>query len=219
MLFNRDFMFIHFPKTAGKSLTRYFLSALGGVRYGRLSKGQFNEVDDLIQPRDDIQLGRGHERIDESLDIYYSKGFSNEQLKAIFVCIRNPYDLAVSTYFYQKKNAPNHLDKKNFQMAAELEFKDYWIEIFNSHPSTNYHAWYQSDESIPIKLIRFESMEQDLFNYSEEYVFLHSKLPHLNSVQRSHYSDYIDEELSEKLYERFEYLFELGNYSKKIIKE
>ena len=214
MLFNRDFMFIHFPKTAGKSLTRYFLSSLGGVRYGRLSKGQFNEVNDLILPYDDIKLGRGHERIDEALEIYYSNGYSKDQLKAIFVCIRNPYDLAVSTYFYQKKNAHNHLDKKNFQMAAELNFKNYWLEIFKEQPSTNHHAWYQNDDDIPVKLIRFEFMEEDLLNYSKEFVFIHSKLPHLNKVERSHFSNYIDEELSEKLYQRFKYLFDLGGYSK-----
>ena len=50
MLINDEFAFIHFPKTAGKSLTKYLISAWKDPIYGLVSPGQLKEIEDVLRP-------------------------------------------------------------------------------------------------------------------------------------------------------------------------
>lgn len=63
MMFSEKFLFLHYPKTAGKTLSRYFVQAWNGRLECFFSKGQLNEVKDVVRDNIHIHLARGHENL------------------------------------------------------------------------------------------------------------------------------------------------------------
>ena len=126
MLFNDEFAFIHFPKTAGKSLTKYMIAAWNDPIHALVTPGQVEEIADVVRPGVQVEVARGHENIRRTSKILQGMGRRIEDLKAVFVCIRNPYDLAVSTYFFMREHYERNTSSKRFKMAAEMGFEQFW---------------------------------------------------------------------------------------------
>ena len=213
MLVNDDFAFIHFPKTAGKSLTKYMISAWENPIYGRVSPGQMREVADVIRPGVTLELGVGHENIRRTSKILREMGRRIEDLRAVFVCIRNPYDIAVSTYFFMRETYAENRDKVRFKMASAMSFESFWENDISGAPPERWLTL-QGKVLENQRFIRFESLAQDLSALSEEFGFREAMLPHLNRSQRGHYSEYMTPVAEEAIYRRFEYMFSAGYYKR-----
>ena len=59
MLANDRFLFLHFPKTAGKSMAKYFIEAWDKPIFGRVSPGQMDELQDGATEGVTLEVGRG----------------------------------------------------------------------------------------------------------------------------------------------------------------
>ena len=211
MLLNDDFAFIHFPKTAGKSLTKYLIAAWDEPIYGRVSLGQLRELADVIRPGVTLEVDRGHENIRRTAVILRERGRRIEDLRAVFVCIRNPYDIAVSTYFFMRETYMQNATSPRFKMAAELTFEEFWKnDISNSPPE----RWLTLDGRVMEnqRFIRFESLREDLSSLAEEFGFRDAELPHLNRSRRGHYAEYMTPVAEQAIFSRFKYLFTAGYY-------
>lgn len=211
MLVNEDFAFVHFPKTAGKSLTRYLIEAWRDPIYGKVSPGQLEEVASVMRPGVTLEVARGHENIRRTSIILRGMGRRIEDLRAVFVCIRNPYDIAVSTYFFMRETYARNSKSPRFRMAAELSFEDFWVNDISKSPP---ERWLTLNGKVldNQRFIRFESLREDLEALAVEFNFRSAVLPHLNRSRRGHYSDYMTSRAEEAIFTRFEYMFRAGYY-------
>ena len=213
MLVSKDFAFIHFPKTAGKSLTKYMICAWEGPIYGRVSPGQIKEVADVLRPDVRLDIGRGHENMRRTSLILRSMGQDVRDLCGVFVCIRNPYDLAVSTYFFLRHTYAENGGSERFRMASRLSFSEFWCNDISTSPPERWLTL--GGEVLPNQhFIRFESLREDLKSLSAKYGFKDATLPHLNRTTHGHYSEYMTKEAEEAVYTKFRYLFEAGYYER-----
>ena len=217
MLLNRDFAFIHFPKTAGKSLTRYFIEAWETPIEGWVSPGQVKEVANVVRPGITLNVGFSHASVRRAGRMLASRGQRIEDLRAIFTCIRNPYDLAVSTYYFMRNEylakSVEGEERTHFRAAAELDFEGFWASDVDLAPP---EFWMAIDGRVlpNQRFIRFESMVEDLRKFASELGFRHVQLPHLNRGQRGDYRNYMTPRAERAIYERFEFLFRPGFYDR-----
>lgn len=217
MLWCNDYCFVHYPKTAGKSLTRFFVKswkAKEGVQpvSGFISRGQVRELSDCALEETEIQVGRGHENLEESRRIITEAGLDITAMEAIFVCIRNPYDLMVSNYHFMRETYKNNRDKENFIIAHTNDFDSFCEKVGVSCPS----KWMELDGAQPdnLHVIRFETLNADLISSAEQYGFRTPEIDHLNSSKRGHYSDYISARSEKAIFEKLGYFFEQGYYER-----
>ncbi len=98
MIFSKDVLFIHVPKTGGMSTSCYLLDILPRPVYLTHPAEVWN--DDLPW-RGIVQIvGRRHESLMEARDVVARHGFDIHRFPIILATIRNPYDLEVSRYTY-----------------------------------------------------------------------------------------------------------------------
>ena len=211
MLINSDFAFIHYPKTAGKSLTRYFIEAWDDPIFGLVSAGQLREVSSVMRSGVTLAVARGHENMRRTSLILREKGRKIEDLRAIFVCLRNPYDIAVSTYFFMRDTFSENKNNVRFKMAMEMSFENFWC---NDPSAAGPERWLTLNGKVleNQRFIRFESMQEDLEIFENEFDFRTATLPHLNPSRRGHYVQYMNTRAEEAIYQRFRYLFDAGYY-------
>lgn len=212
MLWCNDFLFVHYPKTAGKTLTRFFVQAWPRPIAGYISKGQVNELAGCELEKTGIVVGRGHENLQQSVRIVTDAGGHPLDMKGIFCCIRNPYDLMVSNYHFMRQTYKANMDRPNFIIANENCFVDYCEKVGVSSPSN----WMALDGKQPdnLQIIRFENLSEDLKRYSQQFGFDMPTLDHLNASKRKPYSEYMCERSEIAIAEKFSYWFDEGYYQR-----
>jgi len=214
MLWCEDYCFVHYPKTAGKTLTRFFVKAWPHPIAGFISRGQVNELADCELEKTGIVVGRGHENLADSKRIIAEAGGDIRAMKGVFCAIRNPYDLMVSNYHFMRKEFRWKANKarENFIIAAENDFVDFCEKVTVSSPS----GWMELDGEQPanLQIIRFEHLNDDLMMYAERFGYATPTLDHLNASSRAHYSEYVCERSEEAIAEKFEYFFDKGYYER-----
>lgn len=214
MLWCDDYLFVHYPKTAGKTLTKFFLQAWSHPISGYISAGQVKELADCELEKTNIVVGRGHENLTESSKIIADAGGNIADMKGLFCCIRNPYDLMVSNYHFMRQEYRWKANKvrANFIIAAENDFASFCEKVSVSSPRN----WMCIDGQQPenLQIIQFEKMNDDLNHYSEKFGFDMPVLGHLNASKRAHYSEYMCERAERAIAEKLSYWFDEGYYER-----
>lgn len=104
MIFNRDLLFVHVPKTGGMSTSGYLLEILPRPVYLSHPAEAWN---DTLPERGVVQIvGRRHETLVEARDVVARRGFDVRRFPLLLATIRNPYDLEVSRYTYLRIGHP-----------------------------------------------------------------------------------------------------------------
>ena len=212
MLWSDEYCFVHYPKTAGKTLTRFFVKAWPHPISGFISPGQVYELADCHLEQTGIKVGRGHENLTDSARIIAEAGGDVLAMKAIFCCIRNPYDLMVSNYHFMREKYEANKDRVNFVIAMENDFVNYCEKVGVTTPRN----WMTINGVEPpnLQIIRFEHMNDDLRHYAQQFGFQMPDLDHLNASKRAHYSEYMCERAERAIADRFEYWFSKGYYKR-----
>jgi len=211
MIWNQRFLFLHIPKTAGKSLTKFFVDSWERPIRGIVSRGQFRDLADCDQAGLHLAEGSGHEDMTAARRLLKEQGQDIEKLDATIVCIRNPYDLMVSNYFFMRESyARNRLDR--FAIAVENSFEDFCIKTAMASP----RDWMVLDDREPANLhiLRFETLTRDLEALSQAFGCRPSEVPHLNKSNREHYRSYLTPICERRIYEQYQYLFDRGFYER-----
>jgi len=220
MLWSDDFIYLHAPKTAGKSLTRYFLSVWPRPIHGYIAKGQFAEIADLDPTDLHLEAGRGHEGMHFAWKLFEERGVQIRNLKAIFVSVRNPYDLMVSNYFFQRETYerwPEARSNANFRLAASTDFDEY---CRRSTAAPDVH-WLKNGSHLPrnLRLIRFERLNEEIPALAREFGWPDVAFPHLNPSRRDDFHQYLTPETERLIYERYRYFFDYGLYPRETFPE
>ena len=164
MLFNDEFVFLHYPRSAGKSLTRYMIEAWQGPIHGLVSLRQTKELEDVMRPDVFLEAVGAHQTVSQAKAILAERGKRIEEFRAVFVGIRDPYDMAVSRYCFMRRTYQWNQDRPTFQKAHELEFEDFWL----SYRANLGDAFLTIDGAVldNQRFIRFETLQEDLEDIS-----------------------------------------------------
>jgi hypothetical protein len=198
--FQKCFLFVHIPKTAGNSiqsvLRDYSEDQLVALRKEQDGIERFG----LRNPKYKI---RKHSTLRE-----YREALRDEQFRKLykFTCVRNPWDRMVSYYFTPTQN-PETRSRERFRgiMSKAISVADYLrLDDGEEDPFANVDY-----------IMRFENLADDFYTVCGRLDISPPPLPQLNRSTRAHYSKYYDDELRELVrirfaadIERFGYTFE-----------
>lgn len=179
----KKFIFVHVPKTAGSSIESAFADFSDDKIQHLYNQGVLLRFKHASAQ----QLRR---RVGNAV---WSQYFT-------FSIVRNPWDIAVSMYFYMKDIQP-HLERVNGAMARDrfktmmedsqhMEFGP-WLEK-NAHLLDLPQAGFLADNkgNILVEHIgKVENITND-FEYICKKIGVKSRLPHTNRTQHGHYQNY-----------------------------
>lgn len=175
----KKFIFVHITKTGGTSID--------------------------IALRKYTKNGKTHQSISEMKEEAAKNFGFNNYFKFCFV--RNPWDKMVSQYFYIKK-----------KIAYDKSFKEFIID-FKSTPND----WDFKNKNFPVKyqpvqkkwicgdkgevlmdfVGRFENLQEDFDTICDKIDLPKRELPHRNSTNHNHYSEYYNKETREIISQKF----------------
>ena len=133
-----------------------------------------------------------------------------------FVIVRNPWDRLVSLYNWgtQIKGGKHwNFSFKKFIMSLHTEenpLKEYKNIYLPSKPMLEW-VTNENGEVLVDFVGKFETLEKD-WEYISKQLQIKDKLPHLYKTKRSHYRDYYDEEMVERINEIYKKDIEHFNY-------
>ena len=198
--FQKRFLFVHIPKTAGNSIQSILcdysedeLVALRGEQDGIERFG-------LRNPKYKIKK---HSTLAE-----YKAALGGVQFGDLykFTCVRNPWDRMVS-YYFTPTQSPETWDRKKFRriISKAVSVADYLrLDQGKEDPFSNVDY-----------IMRFENLADDFRIVCGSLGISPTTLPQYNRSRREHYSKYYDDELRELVrarfaaeIERFGYIFE-----------
>ncbi|PYJ68312.1 MAG: hypothetical protein DME75_13340 [Verrucomicrobia bacterium] len=186
--FQKRFLFVHIPKTAGNSIQSILrdysedeLVALRGEQDGIERFG-------LRNPKYKIKK---HSTLAE-----YRAVLRDEQFRSLykFTCVRNPWDRMVSYYFTPTQQV-GAWDRKEFRkmISKGLSVADYLrLDKGEEDPFGNVDY-----------VMRFENLANDFRSVCTTLGIPTASLPQYNRSNREHYSKYYNDELRELVRERF----------------
>jgi hypothetical protein len=198
--FQKRFLFVHIPKTAGNSiqsvLRDYSEDQLVALRKEQDGIERFG----LRNPNYKVKK---HSMLSE-----YHDALGDEQFRKLykFTCVRNPWDRMVSYYFTPTQN-PETWNRKQFReiISKAVSVADY-LRLDNGEEDPFGNVDY---------IMRFENLADDFRTVCTAIGISPLTLPQYNRSTREHYSKYYDDELREFVrtrfaaeIERFDYTFE-----------
>lgn len=198
--FQKRFLFIHIPKTAGNSIQ----SVLGDYSEDQLVA--LRKEQDGIERfglRNPNYKIRKHSTLRE-----YRDTLGDEQFRKLyrFTCVRNPWDRMVS-YYFTPTQSPESWDRKKFRgiISKVVSIADY-LRLNENEEDPFANVDY---------IMRFENLADDFCTLCNQLKISPATLPQYNRSTREHYSKYYDDELREFVatrfaaeIERFGYTFE-----------
>jgi hypothetical protein len=196
--FQKRFLFVHIPKTAGNSiqsiLRHYSEDEIVLVR------GQQDGVE-RFGVRNPAYSLKKHSTLAE-----YRKALGEKKFRMLykFAGVRNPWDRMVSSYF-----SPGHQVTKWDRAAFEKL-------VLKTMPVADYLRL-ESSEKDPFaninRVMRFEHLAEDFRAVCAEADIPTAILPEYNRSSREHYSKYYDEKLRALVAERFAFEIERFGYT------
>jgi SAM-dependent methyltransferase len=215
MIFSKDILFLHVPKTGGMSITSYLLEVLPPpVYYTR------PEVDEAFARRPGIVqvLGARHESLPEVVGLLPRYGFSLSDFRLILAVLRNPYDLEVSRYHYLRAGHPWDYGP-NQRLALTRDFTTFAANSSLSEQNSvrSLENYFHSNGEIPpnLRIIRFESLETDIKEaLSSLGIEDRADFPWRNKSRHDDYLSYYTKEAEEAIYNKYRWVFDAGFYDR-----
>ena len=185
------FIFSHIPKCGGTSILNFF--------YEKDKTNFIREYD---------KLG------DHKTFFEYQKKFPRKFKSYFKFCfVRNPFDRCVSLYYFRKQRA-NEIIKLNQILPAhwptideinKYSFKDMVkksVDLKCNNQNTHFlevgcrNGWWLSDEMVQkVNFIgKFENLQEDFNIVCDKIGISRQNLPHSNSTNHKHYTEYYDDE-------------------------
>jgi len=212
MIFTRDLLYLHVPKTGGMALTRYLLRALRSpVYYSHPSEDPRAGVDGVVEID-----GIRHETLAEAAVTLKEYGFQLERLPLILALLRNPYELEVSRFAYLQKNHPWD-SGHNQRLAATGDFEVFAIGSFpHAGHARPLESYFLLDGSRPanLNIVRFENIRSELPHVLGNIGLVLDDLPYENKSEHKPYYTYYTAAAEAAVHARYRWVFEAGLYER-----
>mgnify|MGYP003705870723 CR=1 FL=1 len=175
MIFTESFLWVHVPKTAGMSLQNFLVNSLDDEIIYLVTKSKDSDLSKYIHCDRKIEhiYGGRHLNINESLNLYREKFFSNP--KMILTVIRDPIELIFSYYHHLLKpevHKVRGMTKENIWGHPKLALSENF-DKFGSRPKIFYGLsdeklmnYYQCDYDIKLEIVPLDFLNEYLSNSS-----------------------------------------------------
>lgn len=212
MLFSKDVLFIHVPRTGGTSV-RLFLSQIlpPPVYYTFPTPPLGRQIPGLVWI-----AGVQHETLVEARDVLRGCGRDLDQFPLILATIRNPYELEVSRYGFYNSGMGLPTDP-NVRQAFEEDFQAFACQNTEYSGARALEHYYRLDGRVPpnLRIMRFEKLEEDLREALRE-IGIESdvEFPHENESTHSAFERYYADSSEQAVYSRNKWVFDSGWYER-----
>ena len=218
MLYNDELLFLHVPKTAGKSLTLALADTIARPLTCLVPPG----TEKLLRKSLDlegvtVERSNGHENMRKASRVLAERNWHLQvpDFPVVLVAVRNPYDLMVSNYHFMRKTYTDNRDKANFALAHRSDFETYAVES-SFFPIDR---WLTLPDGAPPnrRLLRFEHLQEDFTSAMTMLGHASPQLPVVNASDHGHYTEYLTPAAEAAIYDKFRYLFDEGFYDRIVL--
>ncbi|KQQ23478.1 hypothetical protein ASF53_03785 [Methylobacterium sp. Leaf123] len=212
ILFNRELLFVHNPKTAGTSILRYLKSVLPEVQTADVS------ILDSNHPSLSVSLGYACGVLAQSPSVF----------KRVLVMTRNPFDREVSVYEHYRQNLQYDAVGQDLNSPALLEavhqaammpFDAYlhWVwEKYGTCDLWNTESYHRIEETFTLPqlaIVKVEEIDTELAAALQGVTLQDAEaLPHVNTTTRRAAADYYDEATLDIVRKSYAWMFRRGLY-------
>lgn len=208
MIFSKDLVFLHVPKTGGMSLTRFLLDMLPKPVYYVAPLVPLEQREGITH----IQ-GIRHENLENADAILSAHGMELKTIPLILSVIRNPYELEVSRYAYLRKG--QLVDQGfNQDLAISADFTSF-AEHSLPHTKRPIESYFRRHGQVPpnLKVARFETLEKDVREILGSIGLTSlTALPRDNASSHGDYRLYYNSRAEKSVYRRYQWVFDSGLY-------
>lgn len=209
MLFSKDFLFVHAPKTGGMSVTRWllnnymgemFLSVPASARDHAIESFEFPDVRDRVT----IVEGTRHESLVEAEEVVRRYGYGLSDFKVIVAVARHPYQLERSYHSHLQRPAVSRLrrasgPKSEIAYAKSNSLLDFikYCSYYGNYPS-KIEEYFEIDGVSPpnMHIVKMENLVDDLERVLGPYVSNRMALERRNqSAKHEEAAEVLDNEL------------------------
>jgi hypothetical protein len=197
-------LFVHPPKTAGTSVVEFLVKNLPGEKTLTMPPGQPAQKGARILP------GIRHETLAQAVTVVEGLDMRLTDFRLVLAVIRNPYDLEVSRFAYFRLGHPWDRGRPQ-EIALTGDFDRFCREA--GYP-WGHHApierWYTLDGRMPsnLRLIRFESLAQELTDVVGGITTVRYPLQHRNATSRDDWRSYVNSTNEPLLFAKYRWLFQ-----------
>lgn len=180
----KKFIFIHIPKTSGNSVTEIF------KKYVAFRYQKYEDKVGILRLKDRFGTWK-HQKI---WSIRKRIGIDTFNSYFKFSCVRDPYDRAISCYFYALTNKYG-LSEEDYNriMNGNYQFdRDYFRRVINTmFLSTPQCIWISIDKKIAVDyLIRMENLQGDCDFVCDKLNIERQNVPKINIGNHLNYKEY-----------------------------
>lgn len=218
MIFNRELLFLHVPKTAGKSIAQSLTATLARPLWAYVPVGTERSLRTIPGVDEDgggvtFERSSGHEGVSKAFQTMTEVGLDPRRLQLIMFVIRRPYDLMVSNYHFMREQYGNNVGRPNFELAKDLEFED-WAEQVSFADMSRYFLVHQRTRPRQLRVLRYERLADDYAEAMASIGYEPTPLPHLNASTHPDAEDLLTPRAEAAVYRKFQYLFDEGYYER-----
>ena len=215
MLFNRDLLFLHVPKTGGMAVTQKLLDILPKPIYYALPEGAKNKVHN--PPEIIAVAGKRHGNLQQAQDWLKDYDLTLASFKKIVATIRNPYAMEVSRYFYLRLDRPWDRGKAQ-TIALNNDFETFATESpYFGRKLSRIEDYFLVDGKMleNMAIVKQENLDEDLNRILTELnLTLDSGVKKQNGTKHADYHEYITPQAEAAIYRRYQWLFDAGFYQR-----
>jgi hypothetical protein len=212
MLFSKELLFIHVPKTGGMSIDQSLLATLARpVYYVRPSHEPPIKDSGIVEIVEDRHLS-----LPAARNVVSQHGFEIGQFPMILAVIRNPYSLEVSRYAYLQNDHAWDAGS-NQQLALTADFETFAINSSVHGGSVPIEDYFQLDGRIleNVRIVRFENLDDGIRDALRSVgVRVEGRLPHFNVSRHGDFASYYNATSEEAVYRRYKWVFDTGYYER-----
>ena len=240
MLFGSKILFLHAPRTAGNSITRFLIDNVperltllvpSSVPDRSIAVPRVVRAKSVLKSflmgfpgatRVDLVAGARHERLTQAAAALARFNRRLEEFECIISVMRNPYDLEVSRYHFLRKG---YLGVKNLSvgLAQDIALEGDFTRFAESAPyfgrlPSRFEDWFELNGRIPDNLfpLRFETLEPELERIVGQFYRIGRGLRRLGASRHEHYRHYLTPAAEAAIHGKFRWLFDRGFYSREV---